>query len=116
MSYVRHLIVRAPLVLISIVPLMGQVGTQGSILGTVVDSSRATLPAASITVTNLDTGLVQTTAADDAGNFEILALPIGPYSVTVSMPGFKTWTLKRVVLTVGERSRVSPVLDVGNVT
>jgi len=115
MSYVRHLIIRAPLVLVSIVPLMGQVGTQGSILGTVVDSSRAALPAASVTVTNLDTGLVQSTAADDAGNFEILALPIGPYSVTVSMQGFKTWTLKRIVLTVGERSRVSPVLDVGNV-
>jgi Carboxypeptidase regulatory-like domain/TonB-dependent Receptor Plug Domain len=115
MSNVRHLIVRAALGLVSIVPLMGQVGTQGSILGTVVDSSRAALPAASVTVTNLDTGLVQTATADDAGNFEILALPIGPYSVAVSKPGFKTWNLKRIVLTVGERSRLSPVLDIGNV-
>src|SRR4029453_1485101 len=53
--------------------------------------------------------------ADDAGNFEILALPIGPYSVAVSKPGFKTWNLKRIVLTVGEHSRLSPVLDIGNV-
>src|SRR4029453_2335926 len=30
-------------------------------------------------------------------------------------PGFKTWNLKRIVLTVGERSRLSPVLDIGNV-
>ena len=95
---------------------MGQVGTQGSILGTVVDSSRAALPGASVTVTNLDTGLVQTATTDAAGNFEILALPIGPYSVIVSMTGFKTWQLERVVLTVGERSRVSPMLDVGDVT
>ena len=29
--------------------------------------------------------------ADAAGNFEILALPIGAYSVTVTMTGFKTW-------------------------
>ncbi|MGH9370432.1 MAG: TonB-dependent receptor domain-containing protein [Vicinamibacterales bacterium] len=116
MSNVRHLIVRAALVLIAIVPLMGQVGTQGSILGAVVDSSRAALPGASITVTNLDTGLVQTATADATGNFEILALPIGPYSVTVSLPGFKTWQLERLVLSVGERSRVSPVLNVGNVT
>ena len=85
---------------------MGQVGTQGSILGAVIDSSRAALPGATITVTNLDTGLVQTAVTDEAGNFEILALPIGPYSVTVSMPGFKTWQLERIVLTVGERSRV----------
>ncbi len=32
------------------------------------------------------------------------------------MPGFKTWQLERIVLTVGERSRVSPVLDVGDIT
>ena len=46
---------------------MGQVGTQGSILGAVLDSSRAALPGASITVTNLDTGLVQTATAGDGG-------------------------------------------------
>ncbi len=116
MSMVSHLVVRVVLVLVSIVPLMGQIGTQGSILGAVVDSSRAVLPGASVTVTNLDTGLVQSATADEAGNFEILALPIGPYSVTVSMPGFKTWHLERIVLTVGERSRVSPVLDIGALT
>lgn len=116
MSMTRHLIVGAVLVLVSVVPLMGQVGTQGSILGAVVDSSKAALPGASVTVTNLNTGLVQTATADGAGNFEILALPIGPYSVTVSRPGFKTWQLERVVLTVGERGHVSPVLDVGDIT
>ena len=116
MSMIRHLVVSAVLALGSTVPVMGQVGTQGSILGTVVDSSRAALPGASVTVTNLDTGLVQTAISGEAGNFEILALPIGPYSVVVSMTGFKTWQLDRIVLTVGERSRVSPVLDVGDVT
>ena len=115
MSMVRHLVVCAVLLLVSVPPAMGQVGTQGSILGAVLDSSRAALPGASITVTNLDTGLVQTATAGDAGNFEILALPIGPYSVTVTMTGFKTWQLERIVLTVGERSRVSPVLDIGNI-
>ena len=116
MSMIKHLVVVTVLVLVSSVPLRGQVGTQGSILGTVVDSSKAVLPGATVTVTNLDTGLVQTATSDAAGNFEILALPIGAYSVTVSMTGFKTWQLARLVLTVGERSRVAPVLDVGNVS
>ena len=103
------------LVLVSRAPVMAQVGTQGSILGAVVDSSKAALPGATVTVTNLDTGLEQTAVTDEAGNFEILALPIGSYSVTVSMPGFKTWRQERLVLTVGERSRVAPVLEVGQI-
>jgi hypothetical protein len=116
MSTVRHLVLSALFVVLSIAPLSAQVGTQGSILGTVVDSSRAALPGATITVTNLQTGLVQTATSDTAGNFEILALPIGGYSVSVSMNGFKTWQLERVSLTVGERSRIAPVLEVGDVT
>ncbi|MGH9309816.1 MAG: TonB-dependent receptor [Vicinamibacterales bacterium] len=113
---IRRLAIGAILLMASVVPAMGQVGTQGSILGTVVDSSGASLPGATVTVTNLDTGLVQTAVTGGAGDFEILALPIGPYSVAVSLDGFKTWNLERIVLTVGERSRVSPVLSVGQIT
>lgn len=116
MSYVRQLAVGALLVLASIVPLSGQVGTQGSILGEVTDTSKGVLPGAEVNVTNLGTGLTQTAITDTSGNFEILALPIGSYSVTVSMPGFKTWNLAKVDLTVGERRRVSPVLEVGAIT
>ena len=116
MSMIRHLVAGAVLVLLWTGPAMGQVGTQGSILGTVVDASGSVLPGASITVTNLDTGLVQTAVSDGRGSFEILALPIGPYSVSVSMDGFRTWMLERIVLTVGERGRVEPVLEIGQMT
>ena len=68
--------------LTSVVPLMGQVGTQGSILGAVVDSSQGGTArrhrSPSPTSTPVST---QTAISDAAGNFEILALPIGPYSV-----------------------------------
>ena len=114
MSKVTHLI--AAVLLASTVPLAAQVGTQGSILGTVMDSSGAALPGATITVTGLDTGLVQTATSDHTGSFEILALPIGPYSVAVTVQGFKTWQLERVVLTVGERKKITPVLEVGNIS
>lgn len=116
MATFGHTVVRALLMLAAIVPLMGQVGTQGSIFGTVTDSSGAAMPGATVTVRQLDTGLEQTAVTDAAGNFEILALPIGPYSVTVSMDGFKTWRQERLVLTVGERSRVSPVLEIGAIS
>jgi Carboxypeptidase regulatory-like domain len=70
--------------------LIAQVGTQGSILGTVIDASGAGIPGADIVVTNLETGLTSRASTDSTGNFEILALPIGRYSVAVSAKGFKT--------------------------
>ena len=116
MSTFRDLVTRCVLVLMFGATLMAQVGTQGSILGAVVDSSQSALPGATIVVTNLDTGLTQQAVSDASGNFEILALPIGSYSVTVSMQGFKSWKIDRLVLSVGDRSRVSPQLEVGNVS
>lgn len=116
MSTLRDLVIRCVLVLVLGAPLMAQVGTQGSILGTVVDPSKGALPGATVVATNLDTGTAQEAITDAAGNFEILALPIGRYSVTVSMAGFKTWKVEPLVLTVGQRSRISPELEVGNLS
>src|SRR6266536_3914611 len=96
--------------------LLAQVGTEGAILGVVTDSTGAVVAGAEVTVTNLDTGLKKTMVTDSGGNFEILALPRGPYSVSVSLVGFKTWAVVRTELTVGERKRFSPVLEVGEVT
>ena len=116
MSQIGRFLLSAVLVLASFTPLRAQVGTQASILGEVRDASAGALPGAEINVTNLATGLTQTSIAGGDGSFEILALPIGWYSVTVSMPGFKTWKVDKVELTVGDRRRVSPVLEVGAVT
>lgn len=97
-------------------PLLAQVGTDGSILGVVQDSSGALMPGVTVTVANLDTGLVQTAIADDQGYFEIRPLPRGFYSVAVSLSGFKTWKLDRTELVAGEKKRVTPLLEVGEVT
>jgi len=67
-------------------------------------------------VSNTETGLKLTTKTNDDGLFEVLALPIGQYSVTVSLRGFRTWTLDQTRLTVGERKRLSPQLAVGEVS
>ena len=96
--------------------LLAQVGTEGAILGVVKDSSGAVIAGAEVTVTNVDTNLKKMVVTDSGGNFEVLALPRGFYSVAASLTGFKTWLLERVELTLGERKRLSPVLDVGAIT
>ena len=63
---------------------LGQVGTEGGILGVVLDASGAVVAGAEVTVTNLDTNLKKQAVSDSAGNFEILALPRGPYSITAT--------------------------------
>ncbi|MPY86978.1 MAG: TonB-dependent receptor plug domain-containing protein [Luteitalea sp.] len=96
--------------------LFAQMGSEGAFLGVVHDSTGGVIPGADITLVNLDTGLTKSTTSDSAGNFEVLALPPGPYSISVSLQGFKTWWVERTVLTVGERRRLSPQLEVGELS
>lgn len=60
------------------------------IRGTVTDPSGAIIPGALITVTNLDTGGVQTTKSDGEGNFTFPTLIRGKYSAKVEAAGFET--------------------------
>jgi hypothetical protein len=93
----------------------GQIANEGAVLGVVLDPTGAAVAGAEVTVNNLDTGFTKTVSTGPEGSFEVLALPIGPYSVTVSLQGFKTWKVERLVLNIGDRSRLSPVLEVGDV-
>ena len=102
--------------LLATLPMFAQLGTQGAILGVVTDPTGAVISGAEVTVTNIDTGLKRNAVTNDGGIFEVLALPIGSYSVSVGMKGFRTWSLDRTQLTVGERKRLSPKLEVGDVS
>ncbi len=93
----------------------GQAGTDGSILGLVQDQSGAAISGARVTVRNIDTGLQRTADSAADGAFEILALPRGPYQITVTAQGFSTWQTPRVDLTAGDIRRVSPALKIGDV-
>ena len=77
------------LLLLTCLGAMAQVGTDGTILGTVTDANGGLVAGATITVTNLDTGIqkVDTTRSD--GSFEITSLPAGRYSVSVTFAGFE---------------------------
>lgn len=93
--------------------LTAQTGTEGSILGTVKDSSGALLPGAEVLVTNVDTGIESKATANQSGYFQVLGLLRGNYSVAVSHAGFSTWRLTRTQLEVGQTQRLDPVLSVG---
>lgn len=101
------------LVLLTPLPGPAQVGTQASLFGTVTDSSGGTVAGAIVTATNISTNAVHTALSDKQGNFDILALPIGTYRVTVQAAGFKRWENAAIQLTVGDQSHLAPTLQVG---
>jgi hypothetical protein len=116
----RHLAMRRILlsttVLLFCISAVAQVGTQASLTGTVTDTTGAVVADATISATNLATGEVAETKADGRGSFNILALPAGNYRVTAKASGFEAWEIPRINLTVGNRSRLTPVLRVGSST
>src|SRR5690348_13913356 len=90
-----------------------QTGTEGSILGTITDSTGAAIPEAAVTITNTETGVVKKAISDGTGYFQVLALPRGVYAVNVQKTGFASWQLSNIEVTAQENKRISPVLQVG---
>jgi hypothetical protein len=86
----------------------------GSIVGTVHDATGAAIPGATITVTNNATGIVSTRDSNATGDFEVPALRVGTYKVTISHEGFSPATDSAVPVSVGARQRVDLNLTVGS--
>ena len=102
--------------LLSVSVVTAQTGIDGAILGVVTDANGGVVAGATVTVVNLDTGIQNTAVTGADGSFEVRPLPEGYYSVSVSYTGFKTWTVPKVQVTIRERKRVSPLLEVGEVS
>lgn len=103
------------LTLLSAVSAVAQ-GDRASILGQVTDASGAAVPGATVTVTNTGTKEKRSATADERGGYEVLALNIGEYEVSVEQAGFRRETIRGIVLVVGQRARVDMKLEVGQVT
>jgi hypothetical protein len=78
----------------------------GSIAGTVEDPTGAVIPGATITATNAGTGQKLSAVSNGTGQFTILAVPRGTYTVTASMPGFKSDSVN-VTITVMQTQNVA---------
>ncbi len=85
-----------------------------TIVGTVKDPQGALVPGASIKGTNSDTGFVQTTTSDSAGEYRLGNLPVGQYTVEISASGFKKVSQNNLLLTVGQTQTVDITLTMGN--
>ena len=85
----------------------------GRIIGTVTDQQGAAIAGAKITVTNIATSVSRETVTDGEGNYQVLALPLGTYSVTAESKGFKQVVSDEKTLQINQSLRVDPVLQIG---
>jgi hypothetical protein len=90
-------------------------GVTASISGTVKDSTGAVLVGASVTATNIATGVVQTVYSNSEGAYTLPALPPGRYDLEVRQKGFKAFKDKNIALNVNDVLTVDAVLPVGDV-
>jgi hypothetical protein len=88
----------------------------GSIEGTVTDSSGAALPGVTVTVTNTDTGAQRVVVSNAEGVYRAPLLSLGHYSVVAELQGFKRFEQKGITLSAGQAALVNVTLGVGNVT
>ena len=91
-------------------PLAAQ---NGSLLGTVKDAQEGVVHNATVTLTNQETGVSQSTKTDSSGNYEFPRLRPGNYSIKVEQPGFATYTQSPIVVAVDQRFRADANLQVG---
>jgi hypothetical protein len=88
----------------------------GRISGTVVDSSGAVLPGATVTVTRDQTGLTKSATTDKGGAYLFVSLPVGTYSVSAEMQGFRKQLKTGFALVADGRLTADFTLPVGQMS
>jgi hypothetical protein len=76
--------------------------TTGTIQGTVRDEQQAVIPGATVTIRNIDTNLVRSTASGGDGAFRFPNLPVGNYTLTVELAGFSKFTREGIRLLLNQ--------------
>lgn len=90
--------------------------TYGSVAGSVVDSSGATVTDANVTLTNLGTSEKRTQSSGNDGLFTFVNLFPGQYRIDVEKQGFKHFVRTPVTVEVQQTSHIEATLQVGEVS
>jgi len=88
-------------------------GTGGRILGRIADPSGAVLSGAKITATNDATGVSHDSLSNDTGDYVFPDLPVGTYSLTFDLTGFKKAVRHGIALDVNQVITLNMTMQLG---
>jgi hypothetical protein len=93
----------------------GQGGT-ATITGTITDPAGLAIVGATVQATNPATGAVYSAASTSTGNYAVANLPVGTYTLTAQVAGFKTYTHQNLAVSATQVLREDIALEVGTTT
>ena len=86
---------------------------RGAITGRITDTSGGRLPGVTVTATNVATNVGSTTTTNGEGDYAILFLNPGTYSVAAELSGFKKLVRDGMEVRIGDRIGLDLTMDVG---
>jgi len=93
--------------------ISGWANSAGSISGRVVDPSEAVVPGVSVVISNVETGVRQTTTTNSDGFYSLPALPPGQYQIEAHQSGFRPILRSGIVLATGKALEIDLKLELG---
>ena len=87
--------------------------TGGRILGRVADTSGAVLSGVKVIATNEATGVTRETLTNDSGDYGFPQVPIGIYTITFDLTGFKTNERKGIQVELNQVVTFNSTLEIG---
>jgi len=123
LSTLRHISFALLMVAMSVIALnlmvpsaFGQASSSSDAVGRVTDTTGATVPGATVYLTNNATGAERTAMTNDSGDWSIPNLPPANYRVRIEKQGFKTSEIKSLDVEIGKAANGSVTLSVGQAT
>ena len=103
------------LAFLSVSSLLANAQFRASLRGTVTDPTGATVPGATVTLTNTATNQKVVATSDANGIYQFSALQPAPYSLSVEHAGFKTRTLEHVQIIPEQLNALDLQMELGDV-
>ena len=90
--------------------------TLGGITGEVSDPTGGVIPNATVTVTAEQTALTRSVQTNSTGEYTVVNLPIGPYTMTFTAPGFEAQKTQHIGVQANRTLTMNASLKVGQTT
>ncbi|MDE3179427.1 MAG: TonB-dependent receptor, partial [Acidobacteriota bacterium] len=103
------------LLLIAAIPAAFAQIITSSVTGFVTDPSGAAIPGARVTLQQVETGFTRAVMTSNLGEYRVVGIPAGTYTLTVEKSGFQTILKSNQTITQQLAARIDFVMQVGSV-